>query len=246
MCKAATKVKNTLQKQENNNKRKNRRPISTVLTRKNVDSASSVSDSDCEIISSLTTHKGSINFVNPFYINVIVNENLMKFQIDSGSPISAIPEKYLSKLSFLNKLKVVKTNNSFGTYIGEPVIVRGIIKVRIQHNEIKDKADLYVVSKGSEPILGRDWLKILNLESMFKLDVSTINTVENVDQLINKYPSVFSDKLGCYNKKKFKLHLKDEHVKPVFHRARPIPFAMKGAVSEEIDRLVEKGLFSTT
>ncbi|KAL1447833.1 hypothetical protein WDU94_013915, partial [Cyamophila willieti] len=52
-----------------------------------------------------------------------------------------------------------------------------------------------------------------------------------------EYPEVFTDSLGCYNKKKFTLYLKD-NVKPIFHRPRQVPFTLRDKVCEALDELV--------
>jgi len=59
-----------------------------------------------------------------------------------------------------------------------------------------------------------------------------------VTQLEKRFPHVFSPKLGHCEKVKIKLHLKPD-AKPVFSLPRRIPFAIKQACKEELDRLVE-------
>lgn len=61
--------------------------------------------------------------------------------------------------------------------------------------------------------------------------------------LLGQYSEVFSDQLGCFNKYKVKLQLK-EGAKPVFLKARPVPFSLRDKIDKEIDRLIQLGILS--
>ncbi|GFV09103.1 retrovirus-related Pol polyprotein from transposon 412 [Trichonephila clavipes] len=56
-----------------------------------------------------------------------------------------------------------------------------------------------------------------------------------------KYKDIFDDKLGEINNYEAKLKLR-HGVKPIFCRVRTVPFALKGRVENEIDRLEKEGI----
>ncbi|GFS65641.1 uncharacterized protein K02A2.6 [Trichonephila clavipes] len=64
-------------------------------------------------------------------------------------------------------------------------------------------------------------------------------TEQNLNNLLREYKDIFDDKLGEINNYEAKLKLR-HGVKPIFCRVRTVPFALKGRVENEIDRL-EKG-----
>ena len=90
------------------------------------------------------------------------------------------------------------------------------------------------VVKGEGPT--RDWLTV------FTLDWQSVNHISNkpIDKLLGKYQNLFDGKLGTLKGYKAKLHV-DPKEKPIFKKARPIPYAMREKVEKEIDRLVQEG-----
>lgn len=65
--------------------------------------------------------------------------------------------------------------------------------------------------------------------------------MNQVEALQKKYKDVFASDLGTIQH--FQAHLKvKEGAKPVFHQPRPVPFAIKGAIEKELDRLEEEGI----
>ncbi|GFT78351.1 uncharacterized protein K02A2.6 [Trichonephila clavipes] len=64
--------------------------------------------------------------------------------------------------------------------------------------------------------------------------------VQNVP-IANRAKDIFDDKLGEINNYEAKLKLR-HGVKPIFCRVRTVPFALKGRVENEIDRLEKEGI----
>ena len=67
---------------------------------------------------------------------------------------------------------------------------------------------------------------------------------KKLDDLINKYASIFSDKVGTIKDFIAKINVKAD-AKPKFCRARTVPFSMKDAVEKEIDRLENEGIIQS-
>ena len=62
-----------------------------------------------------------------------------------------------------------------------------------------------------------------------------------VECLKQQYAEIFKPELGTVQGVTAKLHLK-ENVTPVFQRARPVPYALRPAVEEELKRMENEGV----
>ncbi len=60
-------------------------------------------------------------------------------------------------------------------------------------------------------------------------------------ELFAKYPGVFSNTTSTIKDFKADLHLKQDS-KPVFRKARPVPYALREKVGLELDRLEKAGI----
>ena len=67
--------------------------------------------------------------------------------------------------------------------------------------------------------------------------------MEHLDVMLDKYSDVFEDKLGTFTSAKAKLTLK-ENSQPRFPKARPMPYALKPKVEEELRRLQNEGILT--
>jgi hypothetical protein len=96
--------------------------------------------------------------------------------------------------------------------------------------------------KGKNPaLLGRDWLAKLKLDWSRIFTVQSESVPGSVTEVLDKYANLFSEGYGTVKDFKAQIHLK-ENVQPKFCKARPVPFALKAAVNEELDRLKAEGI----
>lgn len=125
------------------------------------------------------------------------------------------------------------------TYNGSKIECVGTMRLPIRYANQTHVIIIYVVRDGGPPLLGRDFI------SQFRLHLMPVNYLKDSEVSIKdlqlRYPKLFSDKLGTFNKYKIKLLLK-EGAKPVFYKARPVAFALRDKVEKEIDRLVGLGI----
>jgi len=189
-----------------------------------------------------------INNVKLIFVELEVENKLMNFEIDTGSPISAMSYKNYLNVKELNKLSLIDTKRSFKSYQGDKMIPKGMINVKVKFKGLEKVVELFIMDGDSEPIAGRDWLKILDIIKFDKDDKELmINSVVDAskseyEKIIREFDSVFSDKLGKYNGCKVKLHLK-EGAKPVYCKPYPVPYALQEKIEKEINRLVEDDVF---
>lgn len=91
----------------------------------------------------------------------------------------------------------------------------------------------YVIAGGNNPILSRDFLAAFKLGIV---EMKYLNEMNKIDEVFRKFPNVFSDGVGTFNRGKVSLHIKRDNVVPKFCKSRPLPYAMKEKVDQEIDR----------
>lgn len=123
------------------------------------------------------------------------------------------------------------------------MVVIGCMSLNIAYLGRTNKLPIYVIRNGGPPLLGRDFMCAFELRLVSSLGYC--NNVTDADSVVqsltNAYPNVFSDELGCFTIFEIKLPVKSD-VKPVFFKSRPVPFAIRDKVNNELDRLVGLGI----
>ena len=95
--------------------------------------------------------------------------------------------------------------------------------------------------KYAPPLLGRAWMTKIRLDWKNLFSPSNGQFVveqddnERIESLTERYAEIFEPELGMVKGVAAKLHLKD-NVKPVFQKARPVPYASRPAVEKELKK----------
>ena len=135
--------------------------------------------------------------------------------------------------------KLVDSTLQLCTYCGEVLKVLGKWEAKVEYKGQVARLQVMVV-KGSGPsLLGRNWLEHL------KVDWAAVMVVrskeELVKSLVEEFKEVFKEGLVTVKGMKAKLVTKDG-IGPKFCKARPMPYALKEQVEEELDRLIREGI----
>ena len=167
-------------------------------------------------------------------------------ELDTGSAVSVISKKDYD--SFFRKLTLKPTSILLKTYTGEKVVPIGVLSVQVEHNKQVDVLDLYVLEKGGAPLWGREWLRKLRLDwsaikSLHVLSKVPQPTEAELDRILDEAAPVFMDGIGTLQHIKGKITVKDG-VQATFHKARPVPYAIRPLVEKELDRLEAQGILS--
>ncbi|KOB69967.1 Uncharacterized protein OBRU01_15971 [Operophtera brumata] len=135
---------------------------------------------------------------HPYYIRLSVENVQCKFEIDTGSKISAISKKFYG-LHF-SQIPIQSRTLTFRSYTGDVIETLGYIVVRVKGVSEAANMKLYVIDNGGPPLLGRIWIKHLKL-SLFKNDNGMIYNVAKVDSMANtlrsEFPEVFAEGLAA-------------------------------------------------
>ena len=93
------------------------------------------------------------------------------------------------------------------------------------------QAPLLVVSGSGPSLFGRNWLERI------KLDWGSIQKIETTaDQLLQEYAEVFRKELGTVQGVQARLEVKEGAV-PRFHKPRSVPYAIRSAIEQDLERL---------
>ncbi len=118
-------------------------------------------------------------------------------------------------------------------YNGVRIPVCGEVHLPVVYDQRELVLLLIVVDGVGSPLLGRNWLEQLKLNWSSIFHVSKAETLSDV---LNRHKNVFDKGLGTI--KGFKADIKLQNgAKPVFCKARTVPYALRQKVEEELDRL---------
>lgn len=202
---------------------------------------------DLGIYNMIDIHKNTMNSkdYSKFTVYVKLCSKPQLFEVDSGSPVSIICKTDLDSLHLNMPLEPTKAR--FRTYTGECFTPLGLLKLPVTYNGNTSTEELYVVNTPSAPILGRTWLRHLNI-SINSIDCQELSKtkIEQIKyDIIQQYKDVFEAKIGTIPNYKCSLKVKP-FLKPVFLKARPVPYALKDKVEKELQNLEDQGVITRT
>ncbi|UYV70739.1 K02A2.6-like, partial [Cordylochernes scorpioides] len=170
-------------------------------------------------------------------INLHVDEYQLCFVVDTGSPVALIPKTIYEKYWKDNRLS--PSYLRLRSFCGKPIKFIGERRVFVK--EANQDLRLIVVDEDiSIVLLGREWLKGLNLDFSRLLSIRQVSE-SDIKVIINNYANLFSKELGCLKNVHIDFYLK-KNTTPVFCKARSLPFSLKKKVENEIDGMVNEGI----
>lgn len=181
------------------------------------------------------------SYCGPIKIKLLIQEQQMELELDTGSPISAIFNKEFTNNNIFKNLKLYNTERKFKSYTGSPILPLGILNVEVTYKDQSRNLELFVLPGASAPIMGRQWIRALSVP----LADESNNSIQNIsdlsklsEEILNaKFPTVLTDQLGLYKQRVLKLELRED-VNPIFVKPRALPYAMISRVDKEIERLL--------
>ncbi|RNA03365.1 Retrovirus-related Pol poly from transposon [Brachionus plicatilis] len=162
--------------------------------------------------------------------------------IDSGSMINIIDEPTYKQLKHQPTLKAC-TTGYYAYKSAVPFQMLGCFETTIKRNSKSTKASVMVVPGKERNLLGFSTSKALGLVTLNVNSVAEGSGSNKLskDQLAERFPALFSGKIGCVKDVKVKLDI-DESVKPTRQPQRPVPFCLREAVEMELLKQVDEGI----
>ncbi|UYV60521.1 hypothetical protein LAZ67_1001407, partial [Cordylochernes scorpioides] len=188
-------------------------------------------------IISVTIPEYKINFASsdpPYLMELKVEGNIIKFEMDTGSGLTLISEKDFK--NSLQHLKLEKASIIVRTYDGTVVPILGKINVKVECQDITYKLRALVVKGEKRALMGREWINRLKLGCFAVKHMPVEITIE---EILKENQALFVETTEPIKGFTFSINMCD--VNPIFHKARPVPFAIRPAVTEALDKMVAKG-----
>ena len=181
------------------------------------------------------------NTVQPITVPVVIEDAPpVKFQVDTGSGVSIMNQRQFHSICGDRPLE--QAHLKLTAYSGDNIKVCGkaVVSVKIENQCVK--LPLYVVEGNGVPLLGRHWLKSIQLpwKQMFE-HVNKVNDVDEVDTLVSEFTELFRNATGKIENVFAKLDVPKD-AKPTFCKSRVVPYAMKKKVQNELDKLENEGI----
>ena len=167
-------------------------------------------------------------------VDVNVNDTPLEMELDTGASVSLVSEKTWKRV--LNASPLKHSEVRLKTYTGERLEVLGELDATVKYGEQMCQAPLLVVSGSGPSLFGRNWLERI------KLDWGSIQKIETTaDQLLQEYAKVFRKELGTVQGMQARLEVKEGAV-PRFHKPRSVPYAIRSAIEQDLERLESSGI----
>ena len=114
--------------------------------------------------------------------------------------------------------------------------VLGETEVSVKYKNQEAKLPLAVVKGRGPSLLGRNWLKVIQLDWRSIKHIPT-----ELESLLYKYDELFKEELGTMRGVNAKLSMKEDAT-PKFCRARPVPYALREAIEKDLSRMQQLGV----
>ena len=174
----------------------------------------------------------------PIIVPVVIKGVALEMELDTGAAVSIVYLKYFCHIPLST------TTRQLHVYSGSPLVVAGEITVKVKYNTRECQLPMLVVKaeKQAPPLFGRSWLRVIKLDwpSIFSQGTHVVK-LDMVKELQSKYADIFKPELGTVKGAKATLHLRKD-VKPVFCKARSVPFALRPAIERELERMQSEGI----
>ena len=171
----------------------------------------------------------------PILVELEMDETQVKMELDTGAAVSIMSKAQWDHLT--NSAPLALCNLNLLTYTNAKVKAYGEALVTVCHNMQRKRLPLVIVDGSGPPLLGRNWLQQLKLDwtQLKSLFIGQLRS-----DLTKKYTDVFAPGLGIMTIEA-KLHV-DAGATPKFFKSRPVPYALRPAVYDGLDRLESQGI----
>ena len=135
------------------------------------------------------------------------------------------------------------------TYTGEVLEVSGEMQCNVINKDKHYLLPVVVVNYSGKPtLLGKNWLRPIKLawgEILSVANENPISTEGQLSNLLSKYHELFIDSYEGMKGLEAHITMKS-NVKPIFVKARRVPYALKVQVEKELDKLETHGVIKKT
>ncbi|KAK9692521.1 RNase H-like domain found in reverse transcriptase [Popillia japonica] len=190
-----------------------------------------------------------LQYRQKFTLSLKVENVKLHFEIDSGAAVTLL--SFADFKRYFPKLQLRDTDIKLSTYCRNTLNVMGFTTVTVEYKNIVKELNMYIIDIDKPPLLGREWLRQLQINLNNVLSVEQINS--RLDNLLDKYSALFSKDMGKIKGLQANLKLKKDKglqanlklkkdVQPFYIKARKVPHALLPKVDAELLRLETEGV----
>ncbi len=179
--------------------------------------------------------------LDAIYATVGLNGQDMQMLVDTGAVRSLLSETTWRRIG---APPVSTARIRLVTYTGQTIELLGEVKLAINYKGKTSRRSV-LVTKGQHPdVIGRDWLHEVmpQIQAVCTAERRETNA-EDLQRLLEKHKNVFAEELGCLKGFKANVELKED-AKPRFCKPRPVPYAKRDRIEDDIDRLIKMKVLS--
>ncbi|XP_054287919.1 uncharacterized protein LOC129003646 [Macrosteles quadrilineatus] len=167
-----------------------------------------------------------------WFVEIFINNQLVKSKLDSGAEVTAIPSNVIHA-------KLMKSDRILRNADQRELDVRGMFIADIAYGGKMVKEKVYVVAGLNEPLLGIPAIKSLNLITLRKPDTAGLNSI-TLDSVLTSHPELFIGLGSIPGEYKIELN---ENAQPHSVRApRNISIPLRSKVETELNRMLDLGV----
>lgn len=168
-------------------------------------------------------------------VDLSVDGKALKMELDTGASVSIVSKKTWQEV--LGSPLLTPSMLRLKTYTGEELEILGERLVKVQYGEQVARVPLIVVAGQGPSLFGRSWLEKV------RLDWATIGRVGGsaVDEMLHEFAELFQPELGTIKGVQAQLEVQDDAT-PKFFRPRSVPYALRGAIEQDLERLEQLGI----
>ena len=203
------------------------------------DSYSESRSDDDEYIQTVGTTRHNSN---KFLVTPTINGAKVEMEIDTGAGVSIIPHHTFTQLFPGHDL--TPADKILRTYTNEVIHSVGMMMCNVKIHGQRRRLKLYVTKTGTNALLGREWLRALQLNWAEIKAIHTANTINNsattqdvntrLNDILNSHKQIFEPGYGNFKGTNAKFYLKPD-AQPKFAKARNVPYALRAKVDDELN-----------
>ena len=172
-----------------------------------------------------------------YKVSIKVDNNPIVFELDTAASVSIIGETTYKSLFSQYVLK--PPTITLKSYCGQTLDLLGEISVPVKYHDQKKTIPL-IVAKGEKPaLLGRNWLKEIQLDWG---KIFAIRDDSKLDNLLSKYQEVFTEQKGVISGFEADIHV-PESATPIFRKSYQVPYSVQDGVKTILQAGVESGVY---
>ncbi|XP_037512230.1 uncharacterized protein K02A2.6-like [Rhipicephalus sanguineus] len=184
-------------------------------------------------------HTGLVpSSVPPYVLTVEVCGRPISMELDTGASVSVMAGK-LFKRTFPG-VAVEASGVMLRSYSGELSQVEGQAQVSVRFGNREATLPLYLTKGSSPTLLGRNWICALGVR-LPEGQEAALHGLQDIPSLLTDFQSLFQPGVGTFAGTTAGIHV-PEGVRPRFFKPRPLPFALKDGVTQELQRLQREGI----